>query len=619
MELREKVANLPTQPGVYLFQDAGGAILYVGKALSLRSRVRSYFLDKSQQDAKTGSLVREIADLEYIVVDNEKEALALENNLIKMHLPKFNILLRDDKTYPYIQYTAYERYPRVYVTRRLKKDGSIYFGPYFPANLAYRMVHLIHKHFLVPSCTVDLTRKHPRPCLQYYIHRCLGPCVEGLVTDERYVEAARDVRLFLEGRRNDLSRSLEQRMASASEGERFEEAAGYRDLLRTLAEMEERQKIAAASGDDTDVIAWYAEPPQVAVNLFHIRGGRVVDRRDFYWENQEEFNPAEFLPSLLKQLYLDAAYLPRCIHTPIDFEEREVLEEVLSEQAKHRVEISNPQRGKKHHFLELVEKNAQHSFVQRFRVLRPTSAAIAEALESALGLLEPPKRIESFDISHTQGTETVASMVVWESGRMKKSDYRKFIIRGEAAVEGEAAQPGGLLRDDFSSMREAVGRRYRRVLEEGKPLPSLILIDGGIGQLHAAAQALEKLEIINQPMASIAKKEEILYVLGREDEPIVLDRHSPVLQLIQQIRDETHRFAITFHRQRRSSRRLRTSLTEIPGVGERTARKLLRKFGSVARLKELTVEDLATELPRAQAQRVFAGLHEASSAEPTVR
>jgi len=619
MELREKVANLPTQPGVYLFQDAAGAILYVGKALSLRSRVRSYFLDKTQQDAKTGSLVREIADLEYIVVDNEKEALALENNLIKKHQPKFNILLRDDKTYPYIQYTAYEKYPRVYVTRRLKKDGSIYFGPYFPANLAYRMVHLIHKHFLVPSCTVDLTRKHPRPCLQYYIHRCLGPCVEGLVTDERYVEAARDVRLFLEGRRNDLSRSLEQRMKNASEGERFEEAAGYRDLLRTLAEMEERQKIAAASGDDTDVIAWYAEPPQVAVNLFHIRGGRVVDRRDFYWENQEEFNPAEFLPSLLKQLYLDTAYLPRCIHTPIDFEEREVLEEVLSEQAKHRVEISNPQRGKKHHFLELVEKNAQHSFVQRFRVLRPSSEAIAEALQAALGMLEPPKRIESFDISHTQGTETVASMVVWEAGRMKKSDYRKFIIRGEAAVEGEAAQPGGLLRDDFSSMREAVGRRYRRLMEEGKPLPSLILIDGGIGQLHAAAQALEKLEVINQPMASIAKKEEILYVLGHEDEPIVLDRHSPVLQLIQQIRDETHRFAITFHRQRRSSRRLRTSLTEIPGVGEVTARKLLRKFGSVARLRELTLEDLAAELPRAQAQRVFAGLHESSAPEPTVR
>ena len=619
MELREKVANLPAQPGVYLFQDAAGTILYVGKALSLKSRVRSYFLEKTLQDAKTGSLVREVADLDYIVVDNEKEALALENNLIKKHQPKFNVLLRDDKTYPYIQYTAFEKYPRVYVTRRLRKDGSLYFGPYFPANLAYRMVRLIHKHFLVPSCTVDLTRKHPRPCLQYYIHRCLGPCVEGLVTDERYAEAARDVKLFLEGRQNDLSRSLEQRMKTASDSERFEEAAGYRDLLRTLAEMEERQKIAAASGDDTDVIAWYAEPPQVAVNLFHIRGGRVVDRRDFYWENLEEFNPEEFLASLIKQLYLDSAYLPRCIHTPIDFEEREVLEEVLAEHAKHRVEISNPQRGKKHHFLELVEKNAQHSFVQRFRVLRPSSAAIAEALESALGLLEPPKRIESFDISHTQGTETVASMVVWESGRMKKSDYRKFIIRGEAATAGEAAEPGGLLRDDFASMREAVGRRYRRMQEEGKPLPSLILIDGGIGQLHAAAQALEKLEIINQPMASIAKKEEILYVLGREDEPIVLDRHSPVLQLIQQIRDETHRFAVTFHRQRRSARRLRTSLTEIPGVGDRTARKLLRKFGSVARLKKLSVEDLEAELPRAQAQRVYAGLRDADSPAPNAR
>ena len=298
MELREKVAQLPTQPGVYLFQDAGGTILYVGKANSLRNRVRSYFLESRWQDAKTGSLVREIADVDYIVVDNHKEALALENNLIKQHKPKFNVLLRDDKTYPYIQYTAYEKYPRVYVTRRLRKDGSIYFGPYFPARLAYQLVNLIHKHFLVPSCTVDLTRSHPRPCLQYYIHRCLGPCVTGLVTDERYAEAARDVRLFLEGRRSDLAHSLEDRMKQASDGQRYEEAAGYRDLLRTLAEMEERQKIAAASGDDTDVLAWYAEPPQVAVNLFHLRGGRVVDRRDFYWEDMDEFDPAEFLPSL---------------------------------------------------------------------------------------------------------------------------------------------------------------------------------------------------------------------------------------------------------------------------------------------------------------------------------
>ena len=612
MELRDKVDNLPLQPGVYLFKDAAGTILYVGKARSLRGRVKSYFLESRWQDAKTGSLVREIADLDYIVVDNEKEALALENNLIKQHKSKFNILLRDDKTYPYVRYTAYEKYPRVYVTRRLNKDGSIYFGPYFPASLAYRLVHLIHKHFLVPSCTVDLARSHPRPCLQYYIHRCLGPCVEGLVTDERYTEAARDVRLFLEGRRNDLARSLESRMQHASDEERFEEAAGYRDLLRTLAEMEERQKIAAASGDDTDVLAWYAEPPQVAVNLFHLRGGRVVDRRDFYWEDLEEFDPAEFLPSLLKQLYLDAAYLPRYIHTPMDFEDRELLEELLSERAGHRVEILNPQRGAKHAFLELVEKNALHSFTQRFRVLKPNSKAIVEALESALNLPELPKRIECFDISHIQGSDTVASMVVWEDGRMKKSDYRKFIIRGEAMSDG-AEKREGLLRDDFASMREAVERRYRRLQEERKPLPSLILIDGGLGQLRAAAQALEKLEIINQSVASIAKKEEILYVIGREHEPIVLERHSPVLHLIQQIRDETHRFAVTFHRQRRSSRRLRTSLTEIPGVGERTAQKLLRRFGSVERLRRLTLAELSAELPRAQAQRVFDGLRDAAS------
>jgi excinuclease ABC subunit C len=609
MEIREKAANLPLQPGVYLFQDAAGTILYVGKARSLRSRVKSYFLESRWLDAKTGSLVREIADLEYIVVDNEREALALENNLIKQHKPKFNILLRDDKTYPYIRYTAFEKYPRVYVTRRILKDGSIYFGPYFPASLAYRLVHLIHKHFMVPSCRVDLTRHHPRPCLQYYIHRCHGPCVENLVTDERYAEAARDCKLFLEGRRTDLSKSLEERMQRASDDQHYEQAAGYRDLLRTLAEMEERQKIASASGDDTDVIAWYAEPPQVAANLFHLRGGQVVDRRDFYWEDLGEFDPAEFLPSLLKQLYLDAAYLPKFIHTPIDFEDRELLEEVLTEAAGHKVEILNPQRGQKHAFLELVEKNAQHSFTQRFRVLRPSSKAIAEALESALGLPEPPKRIECFDISHIQGSDTVASMVAWEDGRMKKSDYRKFIIRGvEMANDSEKA--AGIFRDDFASMREAVERRYRRMQSEKRPLPSLILIDGGIGQLHAAAQALEKLEIINQPVASIAKKEEILYVLGREDEPCILEKHSPVLHLIQQIRNETHRFAVAFHRQRRTSGRLKSELTEIRGIGERTAQKLLRRFGSVARLRKLSFEELAAELPRAQAQKLFEGLRE---------
>lgn len=604
MEPREKAALLPESPGVYLFKDAAGTVLYVGKAASLRSRVRSYFLESSWVNAKTGSLAREIADLETILVGNEREALALEHNLIKEYRPKFNVVLRDDKTYPYIKFTAAEKYPRVYFTRRIKKDGSLYFGPYFPAGLARRILQFVHKRFLVPSCTVDLTRSHPRPCLQYYIKRCLGPCVTGLTTDERYGEAARDVRLFLEGKRHDLMKSLDSRMMAAAEKEQFEQAAAYRDLLRTLEDIEERQRIAAAQGDDTDVLAYYAEPPLVAANLFHLRGGRVVDRREFYWEDLEEFEPQEFVPSLLKQLYLEAEYLPKAIHVPIDFEDRELLEETLADRAGHKVEIFTPQRGNKRSFLDLVESNAKHSFEQRFRVLKPSSKAIGEAVQNALNLSEEPRRIESFDISHLQGTDTVASMVVWENGRMKKSDYRKFIIRGE-----EAANPLAIAKnDDFASMREAVTRRYRRLQEEKKALPSLILIDGGIGQLHAAAQALDSLQIINQPLASIAKKEEILYVFGQEDEPIVLEHHSPVLHLIQQVRDETHRFAVTFHRQRRAARQTKSALDGIPGIGPRTAQKLLRKFGSVSNVKRAGLEKLSEVIPRKTAEKLYEGL-----------
>jgi len=600
MEPREKAASLPESPGVYLFKDAAGTVVYVGKARSLRNRVRSYFLESRWVDAKTGSLAREIADLETILVENEREALALENNLIKQYKPKFNVMLRDDKTYPYIKLTLYEKYPRVYLTRRVKKDGSLYFGPYFPASLARRILHFIHKRFLVPSCYVDLTKIHPRPCLQYYIHRCLGPCAEGLTTDARYAEAVRDARMFLEGRRQDLMKSIEERMLAAAEGERFEEAASYRDLLRTLDDIEERQRIASAQGDDTDVLAYYAEPPLVAANLFHLRAGRVVDRREFYWEDLEEFDPHEFVPSLLKQLYLDAEYLPKMVHVPIDFEDHALLGELLSERAGHKVEIFTPQRGSKRAFLDLAENNAKHIFEQRFRVLKPTSKAIGEALQSALNLPEEVKRIESFDISHIQGTDTVASMVVWENGRMKKSDYRKFIIRGDEAPGGrERAQ-----NDDFASMYEAVVRRYRRLQEEKKALPGLILIDGGLGQLRAAAEALESLQIINQPMASIAKKEEILYVLGQEDEPLILERHSPVLHLIQQIRDETHRFAVGFHRQRRGARQTHTALLDIPGIGPRTSQRLLQRYGSVANLKKASAEELSRMLPRKMAEKI---------------
>lgn len=591
MDLAAKIEALPAQPGIYLYKDTEGKVLYVGKAKSLRHRVKSYFVGGRAADEKTGRLLAEAVDVDYIVVDNEREALALENNFIKQYRPQFNVLLRDDKTYPYIKYTAYEKYPRVYVTRRLKKDGSIYFGPYFPGGLAHRIVELVHRRFLVPSCRVDLTRAHPRPCLQYYIKRCLGPCVPGLTRPERYAEAARDVRLFLEGRQSDLIRSLFERMECASAEERFEEAAAYRDLIRTVEEVQEKQKLAAARGDDTDILGYYREGAQLAVNLFHVRGGRVVDRRELFWEDLDPFEPTEFFAALLKQLYLDQSYIPHLIHVPVEFEERELLAEVLSERKGRKVEILAPQRGMKRALLDLVQKNARHSFEQRFRVLKPTSKAINEALQAALSLPAAPRRIESFDVSHIQGTNKVASMVVWESGRMKKSDYRKFII---SQVAGN---------DDFASIREVIHRRYRRLQEEGKPLPDLILIDGGVGQLHAAAQALEKLEVINQPLASIAKKEEIIYVHGQEDEPIVLDRYSPVLHLVQQIRDETHRFAVRFHRQRRA-REITTALLEIPGIGEKTARELLSRFGSLKEVRQASDGALGQVLNRNQLARL---------------
>ncbi len=645
MDLHAKIRTLPTSAGVYLYKNAEGEIIYVGKANNLRSRVGSYFHEGRIEDAKTGTLMREAVDVDYIVVANNKEALALENHLIKQKQPRFNILLRDDKTYPYVKLTLGERFPRVYVTRRLRKDGSAYYGPYFPANLAYRLVDLIHRHFLIPSCKVDLSHFHPRPCLQYYIGRCLGPCVEGLTTHEAYQEAVRDVKLFLDGRPTDLSRSLRDRMAKAAEAEEYERAAKYRDLISTVEQLQEKQRIAAVEGDDADVFGYHYENGMLAVNLFHMRGGRVLDRREFFWEDLPEletthvgadtpvrpihpvgrdvagyvsrsedvasgdvasnvategsFQPGDFFSALLKQLYIGQIYVPRNIYVPVDFEDREALEDLLSEQVAGegaratRVHILVPQRGEKRSLIDLAGNNAKQSYDQRFRVMKPNTKAIQEALQDALGLPEPPRRIECFDISHIQGAETVASMVVWEDGRMKKSDYRKFIIR---SVDGV---------DDFASMREVVARRYKRLQEEKKKLPSLILIDGGLGQLHAAAEALVSLEIINQPLAAIAKREEIIYVYGQEDEPIVLDHHSPVLHLVQLIRDEAHRFAVTFHRKRRQMRDRSTELLEIPGVGERTTRRLLEHFGSVQAVKQADSAALSAVVTRMQAEAIL--------------
>jgi excinuclease ABC subunit C len=631
MDLHAKIRTLPTNPGVYLYKNAEGEVIYVGKAKNLRARVRSYFVQGASDDAKTGSLLREAVDVSYIVVDNEKEALALENNLIKEKQPRFNILLRDDKTYPYVKLTMGERFPRVYVTRRIKKDGSLYFGPYLPASLAYKVIDIIHRHFLIPSCKIDLRRYHPRPCLQYYIGRCLGPCVENLTTPEHYAETIRDVRLFLEGHQQELTKSLTARMMSAAEAEQYELAAKYRDLISTVAQLGGKQRMDSADGDDADVFGYHYENGMIAVNLFHMRHGRIVDRREFFWEDlpdlaatpQENvapdsspagpgsnnvvipseaapggvvegpaFSPSAFFSALLKQIYIDQLYVPHNIYVPVDFEDRAVMEELLSE--KRRVSINVPQRGDKRSLVDLAGKNAKQSYDQRFRVLKPTGKIIAQALQDALTLPTLPHRIDCFDISHIQGAETVASMVVWEDGRINKNAYRKFIIKTVTGV------------DDFASMREVIARRYKRVQEQKEKMPGLILIDGGIGQLHSAAEALESLGITDQPLASIAKREEIIYVFGQEGDPVVLDHHNPVLHLVQLIRDEAHRFAITFHRKRREMRDRASELLEIPGIGETTMRRLLQHFGSLQSIRNADPAALTAVVNSKQADAILA-------------
>ena len=676
MDLLAKIRTLPTGAGCYLYKNAEGEVIYVGKAKNLRARVRSYFLAATQaNNAKTGSLMREAVDIEYILVANEREALALENNLIKQRKPRFNILLRDDKTYPYIKLTLTDRHPKVFVTRRLRKDGSAYFGPYFPGNLAHRLVDVIHRSFLIPSCKVDLNRYHPRACLQYYIKRCLGPCVDGLISQEDYRQAIRDVQLFLEGKPSELEARLTARMEQAAENMQFELAARLRDQLITVSQAQDRQRIASPDEDeDADVFGFHFENDMLAVNLFHMRGGKIVDRRDMFWEDLWEFEAAQnpyltddepaidlesesklepepthsapeiaadteateehgiiaspfeeieldadrlagiphiaaappapvepifsapvFFSALLKQLYLDQAYVPRHIYVPVDFPDRVLLAEALRERLGHKIEIAAPQRGDKRSLVDLVCQNAKQSYDQRFRVLQPSIKNMQEALQDALTLAEPPERIECFDISHIQGVETVASMVVWEKGAMKKADYRKFQVKTVTGV------------DDFASMREIIHRRYKRLQEDKKPMPSLILIDGGLGQLHAAADALEEIGLTTQPLASIAKREEIIYVHGQEDDPVILDRRSPVLHVIQRIRDESHRFAVTYHRKRRQMRDRTSELDDIPGVGAITRQRLLEHFGSVRALKqaaEKNPDSLTAVVNKAAAEKI---------------
>ncbi|HEY7545690.1 MAG TPA: excinuclease ABC subunit UvrC [Blastocatellia bacterium] len=593
MTLSEKLANLPSEPGCYIYRDERARILYVGKAKNLRNRVRQYFHSPRSHDAKTNELVSRIADLELIVTDNEIEALALECNLIKKHKPPFNVLLKDDKQYPHIKITN-EPAPRAIIARKIVKDGSRYYGPFLPPALAYQTLDLINRNFQLRTCTLEIDGRADRPCLEYHIKRCLGPCVRKLCTLEHYDEAVRDVELLLQGKTTDLEAELRERMQRASDEMRFEAAARYRDQIRTIERMHEQQKLLTVSDEDIDIFGYYREGHQLALALFTMREGKVVGKREFYWEDiAEPFDPGALTGQALKQYYTVGDYAPGEVHVPVEFEDRQLLEEYLSNQRGRRVRILVPQRGVKRDLIDLVEKNARLNFDQRFRVQRPDAQKTLQELQDALELPELPERIESFDISNIQGAENVASMVVCEGGEMKKSDYRKFKVR---SVEGRA--------DDFQSMYEVVGRRYSRLLREGKPLPNLVLIDGGKGQLASAVRALRELGLEALPVASIAKREELLFVKDRE-EPVRIDHHSPVLHLIQMIRDETHRFAVSYHRKRRAMRDFKSDLTSIPGVGEKLKARLLRNFGSLKRVSQASFAELRPFVGEQQAQRII--------------
>lgn len=596
--LEEKLKNIPHSAGVYLYKDSTGKIIYIGKAKNLRSRVRTYFQGARPFDRKTDALVKQIADVEFIVTDNEVEALILEATLTKKHKPRYNVNLKDDKSYPHLKLTVNEPFPKVVITRRIQSDGALYFGPFLPASMARKTIDVINRTFQLRTCDIDIDGKAPRPCLEYHIKRCLGPCVKGLCTPTQYQEAVRDVRLLLEGKNKELADTLGERMTQASTDLRYEMAAKYRDLRKTVIKLSEQQKMATSPERDVDIFAYYREGRQLALQLFTMREGHIVGRREFFWEDiEDDFNPASFLSDVLAQYY-SSDYVPKEIHVPVDFEDRELLEKALSERKGRRVRILDVQRGEKRDLIDLGEKNAKLAFEQRFRVLKPDMKRVLEEIQETLELPRFPARIESFDVSNIQGAENVAGMVVCENGRMNRSEYRKFRIK---SVEGS---------NDVASMREAVFRRYRRVLDEGKPLPGLIMIDGGKGQLNAAADAMRELDLEAVPMVGVVKPpfrhNEVSHLLvkGREDEPVYLDSHSLILRLLQMIRDETHRYAVTYHRKRRELRDFTSELTAIPGVGAKRKTRLLRHFGSIQRVSQASVSELSPFVGLKTAQEI---------------
>jgi len=598
-DLKEQIARLPEQPGVYLWMNRDGETIYVGKARALRDRVRSY-LAAAGMSPRHDALLDEIASVEVIVTDSVMEALALENNLIKQRSPKYNILLRDDKNYPYLQLTTSEAFPRMLVARHVERDGDFYAGPFLPAKLARRTMGLAHRLFGIRSCNEVITGQRGRPCLEYDIKRCSAPCVAGICSQEQYGVAVANARLLLEGRNDELIDTLRDRMVDASEQQRFEEAAQLRDALRTVQILRDRQqKVATAQLGDRDVFGLKVGPSGSAIQVFAMRGGRVIERLELVTDTGIAVRDADVLQATLQQFY-EMRVPPSEIDLPVDIEDREAMEEWLSLRAGRRVKILVPQRGEKRALVELATRNAELSYRTRFNENTAAHFDALETLRSVLGLPAVPRRIECFDISTIQGSETVASMVVCEDGRMKKSEYRKFRIRGRLRAQGSGLQPRApgarspepsFGSDDFAAMREVVQRRYRKVLEDGGPFPDLILIDGGKGQLTAAYEALQRIGLGNLVAVGIAKKEELLFTRDRED-AIALPENDPALLLIERIRDEAHRFAVTFHRKARAMRDLRSQLDDVPGIGPRRRRALLTKFGSVAGVRRATREEL---------------------------
>ncbi|HEU4952079.1 MAG TPA: excinuclease ABC subunit UvrC [Holophagaceae bacterium] len=584
--LKRKLGDLPTRPGVYLYRDKDGALLYVGKAKVLRNRVRSYFQSK-QLDAKTRRLVARIWDLEMVVCETELEALVLENNLIKEHFPPFNILLRDDKTYPFVKLTR-EPFPKVYVTRKLLKDKAWYFGPFFPASTAYKAAELVERFFQIRDCDIEIDGKRGRACMKYQLHRCTAPCI-GAVSQDAYGEQAKEARLFLEGKREELKGRLEAAMWRAAEVHAFEQAARHRDTLDQVDAWFTRQKAAVADQDDTDIFGSALLDGRACVHRVLMREGRMVDRREYVLEDCEAFG-AEALAQVLQRVYAEEPP-PAKLLLEVEPAEPELLREWLSQARGTKVQFLLPKQGQKQDLLAMAQENARLALERKFEPAK-LNQAVLEGLQAFLGLARLPRHIECFDISHGQGREVVASCVVFKDGFPDKGSYRRFKMSNEQ-------------NDDFANMREAVFRRYRRMVEEQRDLPDLVLIDGGLGQLHAAESALAELGLMDLERASLAKKEELVIRPGAP-EPLRIPRSSPVLQLLQRIRDEAHRFAITYHRKLREKRTLQTQLTQIPGVGAATAKKLLAAFGSVEAVRSAEEAALAEAVGKAAAAKVLA-------------